>query len=238
MGRQGQSALSNLIERREKSVATNLDLLILLDATYNDGCREPSRFAVRLCGSIARPCLGDEVLGNREATSPRERVSFPCRYQRRRRSIFIAADFHVHFLEGKKMGYRAGLHLGPPSTTVASPMGGGKAKFLRFSKPLAEAEFTSRAQCVGAITASSKETSADHCENRVVAFGAFVKANCRLLSRCPSLRRPGPPGDFVSPGAAPAVITAAALLFLEAAVETKLLGLEWIACQVARLRSK
>src|SRR6266404_4052262 len=40
-GRQGQSALSNLIERWEKSVATNLDLLILLDAAYNDGCREP-----------------------------------------------------------------------------------------------------------------------------------------------------------------------------------------------------
>jgi len=79
-------------------------LLILLDAAYNDGCRKP-RVLQYAFADQSRTCLGDDVLGNREATSPRERESFPCRYNAEA-SISLAADF-TSFPERKKMGHRA-----------------------------------------------------------------------------------------------------------------------------------
>src|SRR6267378_916908 len=148
-GRQGQSALSNLIERREKSVATNLDLLILLDAAYNDGC----------------------------------------------------------FSNGR-----------------------GKAKFLRFSKPLAEAEFTA-AHDARARYGLIEGNLGRPLRNRVVAFGAFVKANVDFVNGVHHCGGPGHQEVRQSRGGA-GCDYGGAILFLEAAVETKLLGLEWIACQV------
>jgi len=125
------------------------------------------------------------------------------------------------------------------STTVASPMGGGKRKFLRFSKPLAKRNFTA-AHDARARYGLVEGNFGRPLRNRVVAFGAFVKANVDFFSRCPShCGGPGHQEIRQSRGRAPAVITAARFVFfpLKRAVKTKLLlGLEWMACQVRALQ--
>src|SRR5882762_4941132 len=227
-GRQGQSALSNLIERREKSVATNLDSLILLDAAYYDGCREPRvlqyAFADQSRDLPRRRRFGKP--GGDQSTGTRE---FPLPVPTPQAVDFVAADFHVHFLEGKKMGHRADFILRRQHDRCFSN-GRGKAKFLRFSKPLAEAEFTA-SHNAWARYGLVEGNFGRPLRNRVVAFGAFVKANVDFFHGVHHCGGPGHQEIRQSRGGA-GYDYRGALLFLEAAVETKLLGLKWIACQV------
>src|ERR1700682_2253690 len=173
-GRQRQSALSNLVERWKDRVATNLDRAILLDAAYDDSRGEPCVLQNTVADQ-SRDLSRSRCFGKaRGDKSPRSR-EFPLPVPAPQAVDLVAADFHIHFFQGKEIRGRADFILRRQHDGHFADRR-WKAKFFRLAETLSIAEAAVAHDArprYGLVEGNLRGPLRD----RVIAFGAFVKAN-------------------------------------------------------------
>ena len=148
---------------------------------HDDSSGKPSRSAACPGGSCARPGAGSSVFGKREATSPRDFVSFPCRYQRRRRSISLPPIFASISFSFQKIGNRADFVLRGQDYVYFTDRR-RETEFFLLAEALAEAE-PAAAHDAGKGNGLIEGDLRGPLRDRVVAFGALVQANVNRVHR-------------------------------------------------------